>query len=333
MARPGRARRAAALLAVGAAALTVIGAAPAHASAARPAFTTVKAQANTGGRDASLRLAKEAASYWTAARMRDAVAIGLPANVTRSAVAPSATGRPGAVPALAARTAQVAALGVGVPKSATVGKVFAHDPVNNRDYQCSASTIGSPSMMLVLTAGHCAHGGRGGTWATNWMFIPLYTNGVRPYGTWYPKYYTAFNEWQNSSDHDRDLGFVTMWPNFAGQRIVDVVGGNGLSWNQAYEQAMTILGYPVDAPFTGETQQSSSGGTFRLGTWPFQENTLATWCNLTGGASGGPWLRNYAGGVGFVNGVMSTKDANGICRSPYFDDAVHNMFVNIGSAV
>jgi hypothetical protein len=74
--------------------------------------------------------------------------------------------------------------------------------------------------------------------------------------------------------------------------------------------------------------------TFRLGTWPFQENTVSTYCNLTDGASGGPWLRDYTGGVAFVNGVMSTKEtASGICRSPYFDSAVYNLYQNIASSV
>jgi V8-like Glu-specific endopeptidase len=188
--------------------------------------------------------------------------------------------------------------------------------------------------MLVLTAGHCAHGGRGGTWATDWMFIPLYTNGVRPYGTWYPKYYTAFSEWQNNSNLDRDVAFVTMWPNTAGQRIVDVVGGNGLTWNQAYEQHVTILGYPGEAPFTGDTQQSSVTTTFRAGTWPSQENTVASLCNLNGGSSGGPWLLDYTGGAALVNGVQSTRDPQwGVCRSPYFDTAVFDLYQSIGSMV
>jgi V8-like Glu-specific endopeptidase len=321
------------VLVVAATAVTALAGAPAHAApaASRAAFTTAKAAWTNGSPESAAQATDKAASYWTAERMRDAVPAEPPANATSSAVTPKPTGRPGSTNAIAP-TAGIAPLGVGVPKSTTVGKVFAHNPITNEDYACSASTVGSPSMMLVLTAAHCVHGGRGGTWATNWVFVPMYSNGTRPYGTWAAKYYTAFNEWQNDSNLDRDVAFVTMWPNAAGQRIVNVVGGNGLSWNQAYEQHVTILGYPAAAPFIGDTQESAVATTFRIGTWPFQENTVATICNLTGGASGGPWLRDYTGGVALVNGVMSTKQAS-ICRSPYFDSAVFDLYQNIASSV
>ena len=35
----------------------------------------------------------------------------------------------------------------------------------------------------VLTAGHCVNDGPG-AFHTNWMFVPGYRDGARPYGTW-----------------------------------------------------------------------------------------------------------------------------------------------------
>jgi hypothetical protein len=156
------------VLVVAAAAFTALAGAPAHAApaAGHAAFTTVKAAWTNGSPESSAQATDKAASYWTAERMRDALPAEPPANATSSALAPKPTGRPGSTKAIPP-AAGIAPLGVGVPKSATVGKVFFHNPVTNQDYGCSASTVGSPSMMLVLTAGHCVHGGRGGTWATN----------------------------------------------------------------------------------------------------------------------------------------------------------------------
>ena len=36
-----------------------------------------------------------------------------------------------------------------------------------------------------------------------------------------------------------------------GYRIVDYLGGQGLTWNQPKRIAVTSFGYPADAPFDG----------------------------------------------------------------------------------
>lgn len=41
--------------------------------------------------------------------------------------------------------------------TSTVGKLFLHDPVLNKDSSCTASTISSPSRTLIITAGHCVY--------------------------------------------------------------------------------------------------------------------------------------------------------------------------------
>src|SRR3712207_8520122 len=50
------------------------------------------------------------------------------------------------------------------------------------DYVCSAGAVNSGKRRLVLTAGHCVHGGRGGQWMQNWVFYPGYQNGEGPAG-------------------------------------------------------------------------------------------------------------------------------------------------------
>ena len=99
---------------------------------------------------------------------------------------------------------------LAVSASATVGRAFFHNQTNGLDYSCSASALNSGSKELVLTAGHCVHGGAGGTWMTNWVFVPLYNYGSQPYGQWSAKYFTTFNSWISSSDLNRDVAMVTM---------------------------------------------------------------------------------------------------------------------------
>ena len=67
--------------------------------------------------------------------------------------------------------------------SKTNGKVLFTDQTNGLDYMCSGSSLNSGSKRLVITAGHCVHGGQTGTWHANWVFIPDYQSGSRPYGT------------------------------------------------------------------------------------------------------------------------------------------------------
>jgi V8-like Glu-specific endopeptidase len=213
--------------------------------------------------------------------------------------------------------------------SATVGRAFFHNPVNGYDYACSASALNSGSKELVLTAGHCVHGGAGGTWMTNWVFVPLYNYGSQPYGQWSAKYFTTFNSWMSSSDLSRDVGMVTVYPNSSGA-LVNVVGGNGLAWNWGFYNPVTILGYPAEYPYDGGWQQYCQGTTTRFGS----EYDVALQCGFTGGSSGGPWLLQYDNntGLGYANGAMSTLEpSTGWNRASYFDDAVYNMYTSIAN--
>jgi V8-like Glu-specific endopeptidase len=318
---------------------------PAQAAPSTAATGASSTVATATGAAGAVRSGREAADlatgYWTAARMKAAVSADVlaPASTTAAAAAVP-TAKPTTVPSAgplkalrptAARSADARALAVNA--SATVGKVFFTNPSNGGGYVCSASTVNSGSKLLVMTAGHCVHGGRGGQWMQNWIFVPLYNYGSEPYGRWSAKYLTSFNGWINDSSLDRDVGWVTVWPNGAGQRVVNVVGGNGLSVNYSYEQAITILGYPAEPPYDGGAQWACQGTTYRPGTWPFQENKIALNCGLTGGSSGGPWLRVYDGSLGALNGVMSTLNSSGTNKASYFDTAVLDIYNSVANRV
>ncbi|MGI5215372.1 trypsin-like serine peptidase [Plantactinospora sp. CA-290183] len=316
-------------------------------AASSSAAATVSASARSGAR-AGASTADQAASYWTPERMRSAISADTLVNGVKSSAPTRAkpTGPAYSVPPAAPVKPAVAGLagaasagnatdraGVAVNASASVGKVFFHNPANGGNYVCSAGTVNSGSRLLVMTAGHCVHGGQGGQWMQNWVFVPLYNYGAEPYGRWSAKWLTTFNAWINDSNLERDVAYVTVWPNASGQRPVDVLGGNGLSVNYSFQQFVTILAYPQAPPFDGGWQQYCQGTTSRPGTWPFQEYKIQLRCGFTGGSSGAVWLRAYNGNLGYVNGVMSTLNSSGWNKSPYFDTAVADVYNSVANRV
>ena len=135
-------------------------------------------------------------------------------------------------------------------------------------------------------------------------------------------------------------------------RLGDVVGGQGVAWNQPTGQYVRVFGYPA-APhpdghknYTGITPKWCYGKTSKKlvpGSAAKKiEEHVALKCAMTEGADGGPWLLNYSNNkrLGYVNGVTSTfNDQDGNDRvdyisSPYFDGetaAVYKSAANVWS--
>ena len=203
-----------------------------------------------------------------------------------------------------------------------MGKVFFRNAANGRDYSCSAAVVRSPSRDLVSTAGHCVHDSRG-TWHQNWIFVPLFDRGRRPYGIWRAAWLATFTGWAAGKESGFDVAFVKVAA-AGGRSLVDVVGGNGIRVGfSSRTRRLTILGYPFLPPYPGDRQYSCQGVTRPDG------RRLRMACPLTTGASGGPWLEGYdaATGRGYVDGVTTNTDlANTTLWSPYFDDGVGALY-------
>jgi V8-like Glu-specific endopeptidase len=276
--------------------------------------------------DNKIQTAAAAEAYWTPERMAAAIPADGPATV-KAKSAPQPSGRAGSIegvaPSVKVKTEQAQGIGTMLNESPTVGKVFFTNPANGLNYVCSAATVSSAKRKLVQTAGHCVHGGAGGQWMSNWVFVPRYRNGARPFGTWSAYQLTSRTAWINSSNSDEDMGIVIM-QTLGGNSIANVVGGNGLRWNWGYSVAVTILGYPAGPPFTGELQYFCQGTT-----WNGHAQQVRAWCNMTGGSSGGPWLQEYndANGLGYINSVVSHRhnDANQM-DGPYFDNDIKSLY-------
>ncbi|MFV0459736.1 MAG: trypsin-like serine peptidase [Actinomycetales bacterium] len=217
------------------------------------------------------------------------------------------------------------------PTARTNGKVFF--TMDGQNYACSASVVNSAGKNTVWTAGHCVHGGRGGSWATNWSFVPAYDDDLanpRPYGTWTARQLWALTSWTGSSDFTSDMAVAVMNPR-NGHHIVNYLGGHGLRINASKSTSMNIFGYSAVAPLDGgnlrKCQGTSSPEVSFL--W-WSSDTLKVSCSdMNRGASGGPWLANYGGGYGYLNGINSRVDSYTnprLVMSAYFDDSALTLY-------
>ncbi len=218
-----------------------------------------------------------------------------------------------------------------VPTAYTAGKVFFSKPDGN--YVCSGTIINSEGKDTVWTAGHCVHGGSGGTWHTNWTFVPAYDDDLanpRPYGTWSANQLWSRTAWTNSSDFSQDMGVAIMNTNW-GWHIVDYFGGQGLTTNRGKSGVWeNAFGYPAEWPFDGGNLMQCWGSTSpEWDAWFFWSQTVKIPCDMTRGSSGGGWLYGYNGDWGQLNGVNSRIDRISgptIMLSPYFDDDAWSLF-------
>ncbi|MFD0558659.1 V8-like Glu-specific endopeptidase [Stackebrandtia endophytica] len=181
----------------------------------------------------------------------------------------------------------------------TAGRVFF--TMDGRNASCSGNAVTSGNSSTVLTAGHCVK--YQGNWHTNWVFVPGYHDGQRPYGTWTAASTHAIPQWVSSEDMNYDVGAAVVNP-LDGQNLTDVVGGQGVTFNQAHNQAMYAFGFPAADPYDGEKFIYCSGNSIKD---PLLTNDHGLSCDMTGGSSGGPWFLDFdeATGTGLQASVNS----------------------------
>jgi V8-like Glu-specific endopeptidase len=300
---------------------------------------------------------------WTASQRAAAKAMPLlraTARAATSKAAPVPTGPPGAVrgagpdnaPPIAAAAAPAAsgASAAGIEPLAfayptpfdryreydtstypnsTVGKVFFDQ--NGKSYVCSGAVIAEHAIWL---AGHCVSDGHG-HFSTNLTFVPQYDTGFAPEGSFdCPELWTK-GGWLNNHNFKYDQGVAVCNDNEFGQTPRAAVGRLGFQWNQKKPLHYNALGYPQAAPFDGSTMQhcQSSFGhrDTKLGTTG--PNPIAIGCDMTGGASGGPWITKYVpgspGAQNYLNGHNDYKYTSPSqpleMYSPYFDTAARSL--------
>ncbi|GAB3241875.1 trypsin-like serine peptidase [Kineosporia babensis] len=213
--------------------------------------------------------------------------------------------------------------------AATSGKVFFTDTTNNLNYVCSGTVVNSEGRNIVWTAGHCVHGGAGQNWHANWVFVPAYYYGTAPYGFWSARELWSLEAWTNSTDFSNDLGAAVLFQN-DGLSIVDRVGAQGIAWGYSKDYEANAFGYPAAPPFDGGKLLGCSGVTAPEWVFgPWSANTLKLPCDMTGGSSGGAWLRWFDGntGLGWINGLNSYGyEGDPHMYSPYFSSNAEALY-------
>ncbi|WP_433439221.1 trypsin-like serine peptidase [Nonomuraea sp. CA-141351] len=255
---------------------------------------------------------RQVLTYWTEQRMETAkpldapnpktgtkLTMDEPAEGTPWTAPPTGTTRAG-VELQAARSSGQAWTGGGTVVK-TTGRIFF--TTQGRNASCSGSAVTSANKSVVLTAGHCVK--LNGTFHTNWVFVPGYNNGQRPFGTWAATKLLTTPQWNSGEDINFDVAAAVVAP-LEGKTLVDVVGGQGVAFNQQRRQQMYGFGYPAAAPYDGSKLIYCSGRTFD--DYLMSDDQGLT-CNMTGGASGGPWMLNFneSTGLGTQNSVNSFK--------------------------
>lgn len=245
--------------------------------------------------------AREAAAFWTPARMRAAEPIEVFPR-RREARATVRRGRRGEAKRVAVFGVPGPSYGADfeqvpdptLPEFRVHGALFLSFGIFGYG-RCSGTAVRSPNKSVVVTAAHCLNsGGKRGRWFTGRMvFVPAYRYGQRPFGVFPARWIDTTKQWRANGSENYDVGAVVVGRNEAGDKLGEAVGGTGIAFNQKANQTFDVHGYPSEAPFDGETQRICRGTRF-LGhdasSFVFRGPlNLAVDCQVTGGASGGGW--------------------------------------------
>lgn len=222
-----------------------------------------------------------------------------------------------------------------LPLAAT-GKVFF--TFGSSTYVCSGSVVtdDKTDRSIVLTAGHCVYNQATGQFASNWIFIPAYDskpNGsctdpanLFPYGCWTARSLMVHSDFSSQSTFNAaatqsDWAFAVIGANSSGAQLDNTVGS--FAFNEsgftASGQPAYSFGYPAASPYAGADLIYCNGSTF------IDSNT-SNWglaCNMTGGASGGPWMSAFStttnsGALSSVNSYKYSTDTSKM-YGPKFD--------------
>jgi V8-like Glu-specific endopeptidase len=266
-------------------------------------------------------------SYWTARRMRRARPLELVLDGSPSGRA-SASAR--ARPALHQGFSRFEITDTTSFPNRTHGQVFFTEP-GEGDFTCSGTVVTANSHSVVLTAGHCVHeGGPGSGFATNWIFVPGYRDGSRPFGEWPATSLASTAGWVDGANFSFDVGTAVVARNTNGQGIQDVVGARAIAFDRPRDQLYRSFGYPAGRPALGFDGESAFACESRYGgddvaTSP--PRTMVIGCDMDIGASGGAWVAGSA--VSSVNSYKYALEPDHI-YGPYFGSAVQRLYETVG---
>ncbi|OZM72115.1 hypothetical protein CFN78_16360 [Amycolatopsis antarctica] len=207
------------------------------------------------------------------------------------------------------------------------------------DGSCTATVVPSPTNDVAFTAGHCLNGGLmpddTPVNITNVVFAPAFDDGTAPHGI-FPVRAFAWPDTYGGPMASADDDAVIAVDPVDGKHVADLVGTQDISFDEVPSPVdSTIVGYPVSRLARGESPVSCAlPATFR------SNSVYSSWrsdCDMAGGSSGGPWLRDFdpATGKGTIFSVTSkgTVNSDGTTEdlnSAAFTDAVRGLYERSG---
>ena len=278
---------------------------------------------------------QDVTEFWTderlkAAKPKSLIAINsLPTNVH---IRNTTTANENVKPTIIPGTLPVSSTGPqrpGYPN--TVGKVFFVD--GSDTYSCTASVVTHHTKDLILTAGHCVYSTDSKAFVTSFIFIPQYDEGSRPFGIWVARHLYAMSNWVSYKDFNSDVAIVLLNTSNS-QHIQDVVGGQGISFNNGHSGAVSSFGYPRNYD-SGETMTSCAATKYSASISGYAGDALS--CTMNQGASGGPWFESFSssaltGTQTSVNSFIMDSTPN-VVYGPYFGSAVQSLYQNANTAI
>lgn len=279
------------------------------------------------------------AAYWTAERLANAKPrdfIRTPNGTFEPAKARPDRGKPGGGGSTGTVTGASWTAGGRIDTAS--GKVWF--TMDGGDYVCSAAVVddSDATRSLVITAAHCAYDEVARAFATNWTFIPdfdanpTYTCSQNAHGCWEATSLVVHNGYASAGGFNDqavryDFAVAVVKAGTRGGQL-DAIGGVGTNdFPINYDFVTTgdtlhAFGYPAAGKYKGKDLVYCKGP---LGTDPQVGN--ATWsmaCNMTGGSSGGPWLKgfNETTGIGTLGSLNSYGYGNtAVMYGPKFNNA------------
>ncbi|MBP2371973.1 trypsin-like serine peptidase [Pseudonocardia parietis] len=213
--------------------------------------------------------------------------------------------------------------------------------VDGGRHQCSAAVVASRSRRLLATAAHCVW--LDGAWRVDGaMFIPGWASGEQPYGRWAVDTAYLPPAWQQANSPitdvaaDTDFAFVSLLP-CDGRLPEQVLGAQGIRFSTGEQLEVAALGYPALGSYDGQSLRGCVGDAavedFARDPDQPAGQVLALDCDMTEGASGGPWLTgpDAAAGRGQIVGVVSGGDDTALV-SPVFGPAARQIYDAADSA-
>jgi V8-like Glu-specific endopeptidase len=203
--------------------------------------------------------------------------------------------------------------------SSTIGKVYGK--MGGGGFVCSASVIVSDNRDTLLTAGHCVWDSDRKTWASDIVFVPQYSRGSRPLGTWVWRKVGAMNGWTQNRNFDYDVAVVLVSATGEGKHVQDYTGALGMTKNWGRQAWTDAYGYPMNM-HNGEVMSTCSAESKPAAISDYGGSELS--CAMGGGSSGGPWTQR--------NDYQTSVNSFGISNrpnvmfGPYFGDAVWNLW-------